>query len=118
MLIDLFIIFFILALVFLIMAIVMEYTEHKYWTIVFTFLTMSMWIVCALGVIELQIPYQIFNSTAGSEHVETGYQTYSELPYLSYIFLGIAISCMIYLVTLAFKPIIEAFAGTKYNRRK
>ena len=98
------------------MAVITEYTQHEYWTIIFTFLSMSMWFICAFGVLELQIPYQIFNATSGN--IETGYQTYHELPYLSYIFLGIAVSCLIYFVTLAFKPIINAFAGTKYNRRR
>jgi len=116
MLMELFYVFLILGIIFLLTGIFTEYTEHKYWTIIFAFLSMSMWFICAFGVLDLETGYQLFNSTSGN--IETGYQSYHKLPWLSYIFLGVAVSCLIYFVTLAFKPLIQAFAGTKYNRRR
>ena len=94
----LFLAFFILAILFLFLAIKMENTE--YWNIMFTLLSMSLWLILSLSVMKIEFPYQFYNAT--TDAVELGYNYYTSpiSYYESYIFGLMFIITLIYFLAM------------------
>lgn len=92
----LFILFFFLAIIFLLFSI--QYTSSPdkktgytgIWGVFFLFGSIILWYMLGAAVMELEYPWEIFNVTSGN--VETGVHVFtSEVSiYLSYFFQGIA----------------------------
>ena len=106
-----FVLLLVFAIIMLLVSIEYEASGHKYWNIVGIFLASGLFLILAVGCLEIEIPYQAFNSTSGQ--VETGYQVYTGMPWLSYLFVGVAIVSIIYMVTLIFEPLIKVFKNIK-----
>ena len=103
-----FIIMLILAFFFLVLSI--EYEENKkkgktgnpFWCFMFLILSTSMWFILALLNLNIETPVSGFNVTSGN--MEIHYELYTNAPtiYLSYLFMGIGIMCIIYMIVLIF----------------
>ena len=98
----LFIILVILAFVF--MALAIEFRDDLFWGMTFTLLSITTWFILAASVMEIEIPYQAFNSTSGQ--VETGYQVFSgkTSPQMVFFFIMMASIMIIYFVKFLFGP--------------
>ena len=106
-----FVLLLVFAILMLVISIEYEASGHKYWNIVGIFLAAGLFLIVAVGSMEIEIPYQAFNSSSGQ--VETGYQVYTGMPWLSYLFVGCAVVSIIYMVTLVFEPLIKVFKKMK-----
>ena len=96
----LFIMLLIMAILLIIMAI--EYEGNPFWNIMSCVLSSFIWFILALGVLRLDTPYQLFNSSSGM--VETGMHSYT-VPgdiYIAYIFIAFGVLMMIYFVAMVF----------------
>jgi len=103
----LFIMLLVIAVLLIIMSI--EYEGNPFWNLITCILSTVLWFILALGVLRLDTPYQIFNSTSGN--LETGMHSYT-VPgdiYIAYIFIALGVLTMIYFIAMAFD---------KYNELK
>lgn len=93
-----FIMFFILAIVMLLIAIANE--GHDYWNISASFISATLWLILALSQMELEIPWQMMNTSSNA--IETGYHTFSSpiSPYLVYFFVLMFWICFIYFLAM------------------
>jgi len=103
-----FILLFVMALLMMLMSIGLE-DSHTYWSIICMFLAVGLWLILSVGGMEIDMAYQYYNVTSGT--MDTGYQTYFDIPELAYLYLGLSTVCMIYLVTLIFEPISKWFGS-------
>jgi len=99
------ILLFIFAILLLIMAI--EYRNNRYLELVFLSIDIILWFILALSNMKIERPWEMYN--VSSNQIETGTHvvTSSVSPYLTYIFSGIAIVVLIYLLVVLFTKIEE-----------
>lgn len=97
-----FIIFFIIAIFFIILSIMLP-EEEAFWKILFVVLPMILFFVLALSNLEIETAYQTYNSTTGN--VEVAYDKYvsESNTYMSYFYMLMGSLCGIYLVILVFQ---------------
>lgn len=95
-----FVILLILAVLFILMSI--EYEGNPFWNLICIMMATTLFFILALSVMEITEPYQIYNATSGN--IETGYHeiVLVENVFLSYIFTGLGVICMIYLVAMVY----------------
>ena len=108
-----FVLLFIAMIIMLILSIECELTGHRYWGGVSIFIFIGISLVLSVGVLDIETFYTAYN--VSSSQVESGYQSYTSQPWLSYLFQGFAIVGAIYLVTLAIEPLIVF--SKKYLKR-
>lgn len=96
----LFIIFLVLAFLMIILSMVFD--DNAFWNISFITVGCVLWLILALSVMEIEIPYEFYNATSGN--LETGYHLYTSpiSPYLTYLFLLFFILNLIYLIAMVF----------------
>lgn len=104
-----FIIFFILAVLLMILAI--ENEDHPYWNIVSSSLSAIFWLILSLSQMEIEIPYQLYNATSGN--LETGYHLFTSpmSVYLVYIFIGMFWVMIIYTIVCIFNAWVDYKEG-------
>jgi len=119
----LYIIFIILAVLFLFLAI--EYHDNQFWCGMFSVLDISVWFLLAATVFETETSYQLYNATSGN--IESGiYITTSKVaPELMYFFYMMAIIMTIYLTAFVVFPAIydlfykdRRYENDRYKRRR
>jgi len=88
-------IFLILALVFMFIIIFQSKNIGFYWTNTLSIFTIILFYICSMGVMELELPYQYWNNS--SVTLETGYHQIITIEnvYFSYLFQGLAILVII-----------------------
>ena len=96
-----FMLFIIIAVLFIILSIKTSENE-PYWKILFITLSTVIWFILALSNLNIQTPYTFYNSTSGN--TEMLYSQYIDEGsiYLSYLFVLFAILSMIYIIVLMF----------------
>ena len=107
----LFVVFLLLAIIFLFLSIESDRAGDHFWAVVSAVIVLALFLVLSIGVMNIHHPYSIYNVSSGE--IETGYNVYAELPWLSYLFQGFAIVMAIYVVLMAFDPIIHVFDKMK-----
>jgi len=92
------------AILFVLLSI--EFDFGPYWNVIFILTSVVIFFLLAASVMEIEIPWQMYNATSGN--VETGYHTFSSpiSPYLSYLFMLFGIVMMIYFVGYILGPAI------------
>lgn len=98
---SVFIILLILAIIFLIIAV--DWNSP-----VICGIDMILWLVLALGVLDIEVPYQYVSSgsvTATMQSIET-------MQYLGYLFMGIAVVMFIYMMTMVLETL---YKKTRYG---
>jgi len=103
----LFVLFLLMFVIFLIISIEAERHGDYFWAMVCAFLCIGITLVLSVTVMEIHQPYEMYNASSGT--IETGYHNYTQLPWLSYFFQGIAIIMGIYVALMVFEPIIHVF---------
>jgi len=100
-----FFVLLILAVLFIIFAI--EYEGNAFWNLISIVLSTVLWFILALGVIQLERPYTMYNASSGM--IESGYSVYTSpiSPFLSYVFMGMAVIMMIYLFAMTYDKYIN-----------
>jgi len=100
MLLLIWILLFILGVLFIIFSI--EYERNPFWNLISITLSIPIWFILGLSQMQLEQPYQIFNSTSGN--IETGIHTITSpiSPYLTYLFVGIGMLMIIYLIAMVY----------------
>ena len=100
---------FYILLIFAILLIILaiEYHDNAYWELVFITLDIPLWFILALQNMTLERPWEMYN--VSSSQIETGIHTVtsSVSPFLTYLFSGIGILMMIYLVVVIFSSFYE-----------
>ena len=100
----LFIMFLMLAILFLLIAIFIpeDLYEEPYWKTVFVALSAGLWFMLALFNLDIQTAYPCYNSTTGNTTLQ--YATYINAGsiYLSYFYGLMGCLCMIYIIVLVF----------------
>jgi len=93
-----------LAILFIILSI--EYDFGIYWNVIFILTSAMLFYLLAASIMQIEIPWQIFNATSGN--VETSYHTFSSpiSPYLSYLFMLFGSVIMIYFVAYILGPAV------------
>jgi 4-amino-4-deoxy-L-arabinose transferase-like glycosyltransferase len=101
-----FVIFFIVAIFFILLSIFVP-EEEPYWKITFIVLSAVIFFVLSLSNLTIETPYQRFNSTTGN--IEVGYDVYvsESNTYMSYFYMLMGSLSMIYLVILIFQTYYE-----------
>ncbi len=96
---------FMLGILFIIISLANQ--SNAFWNIVPLVFAIALFFILALSQMEIEIPYTIFNASSGN--IETGYQTFTSpiSPFLSYIFVAIAILLMIYLVAMIYDKYMD-----------
>jgi len=74
---------------------------HDYWHIIAIGISFIIFLSLSAAVMNIEIPYQMYNATSGN--VETGYQTHGYDYSLSYLFLGVAVFEVIYILLFVFE---------------
>jgi len=94
-----------MAILFLIFA--LEYEGNPFWNLISSTLSMVLWLILALGGMELERPYTMYNATSGN--IESGYIIYTSpiSPYLAYLFLGMAVIMFLYLMVMTWDKYIN-----------
>jgi len=102
---TLFILLLIFAILFIIFAI--EYEGNPFWNLVSIVLSSVLWFILALSVMQIERPYEMYNATSGN--IETGYHVFTSpvSPFITYIFVGMGIITMIYLVAMVYDRYME-----------
>jgi len=100
-----FIILLMIALLFTILCIVTDW--GIFWNVVFIIGAIILYTTLAAGVMSIETPYTMYNSTSGN--IEEGFHTTqsSVSPYISYVFYFMSIVMMIYFVGYIFYPAIK-----------
>ena len=104
---------FIMLLVIAVLLILMsiEFQENGFWCLISIVLSATIFYILALSIMEIEIPWQMYNATSGN--IETGYHTFSSpvSPFLVYIFAGLGTIMMIYLVAMTYDKYMEFREG-------
>jgi len=97
---SLFIILLIFAI--LLLTLSLEHEKNPFWNLVAITTDAALWFILALGVIEIELPYQIYNSSSGN--VEEGVHIFTSIYsiYISYVFMLFGVIMFIYLVVMIF----------------
>jgi len=100
---SLFIILFVLAVLFMLIAIELDW--GIFWNTAFILTDIVLWFLLAASIMQIERPYEIYNATSGI--VETGYHNFASpiSPYLTYLFALFGIIMMIYFVMFIFYEI-------------
>jgi len=100
-----FILLLIIAVLLIIFAI--EYHDNSFWELVFIVLDIPLWFILGLSNMQIERPYEMYNASSGQ--IETGIHTvYSpDSPFIAYIFLGIGLVMVIYMVVVLFTSVYE-----------
>ena len=69
------IIFIIMALVFMLLTFEKIYARDYFWAFIFSFICIFLWYFLAASILEVEIPYEIYNATSGQ--IETGSHMYT-----------------------------------------
>jgi len=87
--------------------------DNPFWNLTPLVMAIPLFFILGLSNMEIEIPYQMFNSSSGM--IETGIDvaTSKISPWLSYLFMGIGIVLMIYLIAMVF----DKFYGWQRNGR-
>jgi len=85
---------------------IIEFDYGIFWNSTLTMIGIVLWFVLAASIMQIEIPYQIYNSTSGN--IETGYHMFTSpiSPYLVYFFMLFGIIMMIYFLGYILVPII------------
>jgi len=67
-----------------------------------------LWLILAISVFNIEIPYQAIDS---SDDIVTGVHTVESLYYLNWLFLGIALIMMLYLLSCIVFPMLQGKFG-------
>ncbi len=100
-----FIILLMMAILFTILSIVTDW--GIFWNVVFIIGAIILFFTLGGGVMDIETPYTMYNSTSGN--IEEGFHTTqsSTSPYISYVFNFMAIVMMLYFVGYIFYPAIK-----------
>lgn len=100
---------FILLLIFAILLIIMaiEYHDNAFWELVFIVLDVPLWFILALSNMQIERPWEMYNTS--SQQIETGIHTVTSpiSPYLTYFFMGIGLVMMVYMIAVLFGSVYE-----------
>jgi len=109
----LFLLFVTMGLVFMFMIIFLHKSMGFYWTSTLSLLAIILFFICSTGVMDLETPYQYWNTSTTS--VETGYHRLIlvENVYFSYIFYALII-----LIAVNWIAYIFEYMGTKKYMRQ
>jgi len=107
--------FLIIALVFMFIIIFQSKNIGFYWTTTLSIFTIILFYVCSAGVMELEVPYQYWNTSTTS--VETGYHSLITIEniYFSYFFWGLAILVFVNWIAYIFEYISEWMKKNRMN---
>lgn len=107
-----FAIFFILA--FIMIVLIIEYHNDKFWGAMFTVLDIVIWFILAVSVLEIETPSMQYNATSGAyESVMMAY-TSNVAPELVYFFYMMALIMFVFFVGyFMFAPVYELVTGKK-----
>ena len=96
-----FMLFFLIAIIFIIMSLITDERE-AFWKLLFITVSIGIWFILALSNLNIETAYSIYNSTTGNTTL--GFAPYIDEGsiYLSYFFGLMGCLCMIYLVVLIF----------------
>jgi hypothetical protein len=103
----------ILAFLFMVLGIT-KFKEQDYlWSFTFTLLSTVIWYILAVSIMELEVPYEMFNATSGN--IETGVHTYTSKvsPEMVYFFIMMAAINIIFTVLQVFVAV-----GSIFKKRK
>ena len=94
--------FIILVIISIILLLITLAEDNEYWTIVGATICCVLFMVLALGCVQLERPYEIFNSTSGA--IETGIHSYTNevTIYTSYVFLIFFGATLFYFIVKVF----------------
>lgn len=100
----LFILLLIAAILLILMAI--EFRDELFWGSTFTLLDIFLWFLLAASVLEIEVPYQAFNTTSGAIETGTHIVTSKVAPEMVYLFDGIGAIMLIYFIGYVMFPIV------------
>ena len=100
-----------LFMLFLILAIILFFVSiaqdlRVFWNTTITIIDILLWYILAAAIMQIEIPYQIYN--ASSSQIETGHHTFTSpiSPYIMYFFYMMATITFIYFVAYILGPAI------------
>jgi len=96
-----FMLFVVIAVIFIFLSITLSENE-PFWKILFITLSSVMWFILALSNLNIETPYTLYNSTTGITEMEYSPYIDEGSLYLTYFFGLMAVLCMIYLIVLIF----------------
>jgi len=79
----------IMVVILIVFALIMTLIAYENSDSVFALIGSITWFVAALGTLEIEIPYQMFNATSGV--IETGTHVFENLWGISYLFMGLGV---------------------------
>lgn len=103
-----------LVIIFIIMAILFMFgsiekmREHDwFWSFIFTLLGTVVWFILAASILEVEVPYEIYNATSGN--IETGVHTVTSkvAPEMVYFFQMMALVMLVINVAVLFLGISD-----------
>lgn len=83
-----------------------EFDLGIFWNTGFITMSIILWYLLAASIMQIEIPYQMYNGTSGN--IETGYHTFSSpvSPYIVYLFTAFGSIMMIYFIGYILGPAI------------
>jgi len=95
-----FIILLIFAIILMLFSVQSE--NHPFWNIVAGIISIPLWFILGLTNMEIEIPYQIYNSSSSS--IEVGVHNFTSpiSPFLTYFFMGIGLVMFIYIIAMVY----------------
>ena len=90
-----------IALLFLILSVMLE-GKNNFWNFMFLILSISMWFILAQVNLNIETFYASYNATSGTTTPMYDLYANSATIYVSYVFMGIGIIGIIYLIILLF----------------
>lgn len=92
----------ILGFILLLLSKEVQDVEEPYWSAGLAFVAMFIFFVLAFGVINIEIPYEMYNATSGN--IETGSHVFGGDWELSRFYLGMAIFSVFVMLVYIFMP--------------
>lgn len=101
-----FIIFILMAILFMMLAIEYRHSESKFWCVTFIFIDSVIWYLLAASVLEIEMPFALYN--ASSNNIETGSHIFTSkvAPEMLYFFMMMGSIMVVYGVGYIFGPLI------------
>jgi len=100
-----FILLFMMAILFILLAI--DNHDNAFWELVFIVMDIPLWFILALSNMEIERPWEMYN--VSSSQIETGIHTVTSpiSPYLTYLFAGVGLIMMVYMIVVLFGSFYE-----------
>jgi len=89
-----------ILIILVIVAVLLMILSFQWESLSLSSVTLVLWMVLSISVYNIEIPYQAIDS---SDTIVTGVQTIESLYHLSWIFIGLSIIMMLYIVHLSFE---------------